>query len=325
MKNKGFEIISKINLNESFVGDKFPTSDYSTITNDGNFVQFSYYEDKDESKKLNIKPGIFTMCQTMEGMYLEETRFINDKILTNFISIDSVSKRIDQFFNKIHIYKDLGFEIAKRGILLWGPPGTGKSTLVKMVCEKYVQDNKTFILTWRTDKINPSDVADFIKTFNFDNIDKMILVAEDIGGVEIEDARIPSKSSLLALLDNQESIFKKPILILATTNFPEMFLSNLTNRPNRFDDKIEIGFPTKEARIELLEFFMNRKLDENELLEFSNSKYKDFTPAHIREIVIRSMLFDLSILESLVEMCKEIKLFKNNFDTTKNLSIGLYE
>jgi len=42
----------------------------------------------------------------------------------------------------------------------------------------------------------------------YDGVDKLILVVEDIGGVEQKEVSRPSDSSLLSLLDNQKKLLK---------------------------------------------------------------------------------------------------------------------
>jgi len=41
-------------------------------------------------------------------------------------------------------------------------------------------------------------------------------------------------------------------MIIATTNHPETFLGNLTNRQEDFPDKIEVSWPDSNARKALL-------------------------------------------------------------------------
>jgi len=68
---------------------------------------------------------------------------------------------------------------------LFGPAGTGKTTIIAETCRKHQADGDTFTLLWHTDKIEAGDVKDFIKHLQYEGVNKMILVAEDIGGIEI--------------------------------------------------------------------------------------------------------------------------------------------
>lgn len=304
----------------------FDESDFSFIEN-GQFIQLDYIENTEPiaPDPYDVYPGLYTITRTNSEMRLEPASFSKEGILEQFISTSDITKKIDMFFGKFHIYSKHNMGVPKRGILLYGPPGTGKTSIIKKVVNKYNEDSKTCIVIWPSDKYDASEVKDFIKSFRYNNIEKLILTIEDLGGVEVDKVRIKSQSSLLSLLDNQEEIFKIPVLILATTNFPENFLGNITNRPQRFDDKIHVGFPSSEARKELLRFFSNNTVAEETLQLVVDKKYQNFSPAHLKEVVIRSALYDTTIEYTLNAIAKEIQDFEKEFSKTKKLGINAHE
>ena len=207
----GFFTVKKVtNLDDVKEGDRIEESDFSTLTDQGKFVQMSYHEEDDVIHGEIAKPGIFSMVKTMAGLKLDKTEFTKDDVLKDFVSTKEVTDKIDKFFISIPRYA-LYNRFPKRGGLLFGPAGTGKTTIIAETCRKYAEDGTTFILLWHTDKIEAGDVKDFIKHLKYEGVTKMILVVEDIGGVEIDQARIRSESALLSLLDNQESTFKIPV------------------------------------------------------------------------------------------------------------------
>jgi SpoVK/Ycf46/Vps4 family AAA+-type ATPase len=318
-----FKIKSKKKLSEMNVGDTLPESDFCTLTEDGLFVQLEYVEEDEEPKPYVVKPGIFAITADRSGLYLEPAGFTKDKILDEFVHTKTITERIDKFFSKLHVYYEHGIEVPKRGILLYGPAGSGKSTSISKVSETYVKDGKTLIIVWTTDKYESHDVKTFIKSFKYEGVEKLILIAEDIGGVEISEVKMKSDPSLLSLLDNQGRTFTIPTLILATTNFPEIFLGNLTNRPNRFDDKIEVGYPSPEYRLAILKFFNKNECSKEEEDAIKANRCSEFTPAHIREVILRSAIFDKTIVETIKEMTEEIELFKKAFSKRKSTGFGL--
>ena len=319
-----FVVKSIKNLDEVQLGDVIQESDFSTLTEKGNFVQLEYIEGEDIIEGENANPGIFSMVKTMGGIKLEKTQFTEDDVLKDFVNTKDVTDKIDRFFNAIPKYKKYGI-FPKRGVLLHGPAGSGKTTIIAESARKYGASANTFILIWHTDKIEAGDVKDFIKHLKYsENIDQMILIAEDIGGIEIDQARIRSESALLSLLDNQEQTFKVPTLILATTNYPENFMGNLTNRPNRFDDKIRVGFPKAEQRATLLKFYDKEGLvDEEALSLIASKKCEEFTPAHLREAIIRSAIYNMSVAVVIKDMVKEIEDFKRAFEVKAKSGVGL--
>lgn len=324
MSNGYFKVKSKKNLDELAVGERIEESDFATLTQTGNFVQLEYIEESEQVRNFEVKPGIWTIIKTPMGLDLQTTSYTNDKILDSFIHTKQYSERINKFFNRLDVYKKHGIEVPKRGALLYGPPGGGKSTLITKLIKEYNDLQDTVIVNWPTDKYEASAVKDFIKTFKYtDTCKQMILIVEDIGGTEQDQGRARSDSSLLSLLDNQEKTFTIPVYIIATTNFPENFLANLTNRPGRFDDKFLVSNPTAKFRAALLEFFAKEMTTAEILTEIQKEKYASLTPAHIREVVIRSDIYEQSIEQTLVDILKEIAVFKKDFDEKKRGSMSI--
>lgn len=320
-----FIIKNKLKLSEVPLDIKIPESDFASVLPNGEFIQFEYVEESEKKHPYKVKPGIWSIQKTMAGLRLDATSFVEDKILDDFVHTKNITDKIACFFNRLHVYKKHGIEVPKRAMLLYGPPGTGKTSSSIKGCRMFVADNKTAVIVWATDKIDSIDVKELFKTFEYvDGVEKVILVMEDIGGVEIDQVRIKSTSSLLSLLDNQEKTFKIPVYILATTNHPENFLGSLTNRPGRFDDKVEVGFPDGSTRRKLLQFFLGDDAPKaSEVLELiEDKKYEEFSPAHLKELVIRADLYDISFSESLKQMHRELEIYKKSFTKGKKLGFS---
>ena len=131
----------------------------------------------------------------------------------------------------------------KIGILLYGAPGTGKTTFAKVLATKY---NLDLI------KLNLSDLSKLITKEEFwDKIERSVVVLEDIDVlVSKRDESVTSADkenfqALLQLLDGINSC--KKTIFLATTNYIDNLDSALI-RDGRFDIKIEMkNFDYDEA------------------------------------------------------------------------------
>ena len=131
----------------------------------------------------------------------------------------------------------------KIGILLYGAPGTGKTTFAKVLATKY---NLDLI------KLNLSDLSKLITKEEFwDKIEFSVVVLEDIDVlVSKRDESVTSADkenfqALLQLLDGINSC--KKTIFLATTNYIDNLDSALI-RDGRFDIKIEMkNFDYDEA------------------------------------------------------------------------------
>jgi len=259
----------------------------------------------------------------MAGLNLQETSFVNDKILESLVQTQEVTDKVDCFFRNVHVYAEEGIEVAKRGVLLYGQAGGGKTTIINKVANEYVKDGKTAVIVWTTDKFEAYQVKDFIKSFTYQGVEKLILVVEDIGGTEMNaPGAMRSDASLLSLLDNQEKTFSIPTLILATTNFPANFMGNLTNRPQRFDDKIEVAPPNGEARAALLRFFGKGRETTQSIDAIKNAKCEGFTPAHIKEAIIRHRIYEKPLHAVIKEMMEEVQKYNKGFEKGRSMGIG---
>lgn len=314
-----FKVIKMTQLSECKEGDVFPQSDFATMTDSGAFCQMEYVETEEYSEPIIAKPGCWTMVKTMAGLKLERTSFQQNNVLKEFINTKEILDKCNNFFNRLHVYETYKI-FPKRGIMLYGPPGTGKTTALAELCNSVADNKDYFVLVWHTDQIEAGNVKDFIKHLEYRGEkegdaapSKMILIVEDIGGVESENRR-GSESSLLALLDNQEKAFKIPVLILATTNYIENFQGNLTNRPGRFDEKLQISFPPAEARVKLLKHYdVQNIIPEKAYDMIASNDCSKFTPAQLQELIVRSALNDLDPCVVIQDMVKEIKKFEKNF------------
>ncbi len=321
----GFFKVSNItDLNLVSLEQQIPESDYAALTDDGKFVQLKYVEDENKKDPYKVKPGIWSIQKTQNGLELLPTSFVKDEILEDLISTQEVEEAIDCFINNVHLYKEFGIEVAKRNILLYGPQGTGKSTSLSKIANKYVSDKKTAVVVWHTAKWESYIVKDFIQSFEYENVERLILIAEDLGGVEKEQSRMASDSSLLSLLDNQEKTFTLPTCIIATTNFPAMFMANVADRPGRFDDKIEVGHPTAESRVKLLKFFTRNTADQDSLDLIADKKCEFFSPAHIRESYIRSRLKSKPLHVCIKQIINEITKYNNGFEKSRKAGISMF-
>lgn len=322
-----FKIKNITDLKTAELGATIPESDYSVYTSDDKFVQFEFIREDETLPPFEVKPGIYSIGKTMAGYKLNITAFSESDVLEEYVICESITKKIKKFFDKKEAYMRLRpGETPKRGFLLYGAPGCGKSQTISKVCKELVADQNTMVLIWHTDKFEPSEVKDFIKSFTYVGVEKFILVAEDIGGTEMEEVRMRSDSSLLSLLDNVEKTFSIPTIILATTNYPASFMGNLTNRPQRFDQCIEVKPPMAEFRGKFLEFFSKHSqaaASSDALALIVSKKCDGFSIAHIKEAVIRAELEDVSIEDAIREMLGEVQKFTKNFEDKRELGLGM--
>lgn len=157
-------------------------------------------------------------------------------------------------------YKEKGIPY-RRGYLLYGPPGSGKTSLVLAIAG-YLEMNLS-VLNLSSPGMSDSKLVELLAEAGTD-----IILIEDIDcafenrsrGTDRKDKSLDSLtfSGLLNALDG--IIGQDGRIIFYTTNHPDKLDAALT-RPGRADVKVEIGNATKEQAYKMFErFFPNSGL-----------------------------------------------------------------
>lgn len=197
-----------------------------------------------EKQREFMLDGITVLTDTEDG--LERTREKityqvqrNDILLEDHVKID-IFRSIDEFFHKSGaFFKEYNIPY-KRGILLYGSPGNGKTTLVKSIAGSVLAPVVYWQITEYTSSYSIKEVFDTLT-----RMAPMILIIEDIDSMP-EEAR----SVFLNTLDGATS--KEGIFLIGTTNYPEKIDPALINRAGRFDRAYEIKQPDGALRYEYL-------------------------------------------------------------------------
>lgn len=287
--------------------------------------QFRYIESGDQ-EKIVIKPGVYTLTRTPKGVDVVKTELAVRNLLMSVANTQSIVNEANAFFSNLSIYDTLG-EPKARKILLYSKPGMGKTTSMAMYCSQAIkEDEGTVVLLWPTSGIESDDVLSFLTKYSTysPNCTRMIFVIEDIGGGEREGSfnSRAVDSALLDILDGIQVAFQLPTLIIATTNYPENLLAALADRPGRFDLMLSLAPPSAEERVLLVEFIAKRTLLDDEKLVIMDKKLAEFSAAHLKEIVIRSMLHGKSLAQVAQELNDHKKKFLKDFGTDKNGGTG---
>ncbi len=156
------------------------------------------------------------------------------------------------------IFRKLGIDPPK-GILLYGPPGSGKTALARAVANetdaffssisgpeiigKYYGESEARLRAVFEEANKKAPSILFI-----DEIDAIAPKREEMGGEKQVERRVVAQ--LLALMDGLES--RGRVIVMAATNIPNS-LEPALRRPGRFDREIPVPIPNREGRLEILE------------------------------------------------------------------------
>jgi hypothetical protein len=132
----------------------------------------------------------------------------------------------------------------RRGVLMHGPPGNGKTSLIRFIGSQLPEIPGLILRP--SAKFDTDLMAAIIRRWT--NQAPAILVIEDLDWL----LKQIDVSMFLNLVDGIESAATGGLLLLATTNHPEKLDPAINNRPGRFDVVIEIPAPDLPLRTEYL-------------------------------------------------------------------------
>ena len=154
---------------------------------------------------------------------------------------EKIAKEIDAFWKRGALFKKFGV-LQRRGYLLYGPQGTGKSSIVQEIIEDVVKRNGIVLVC-----DNPKFFSKGIATFRqVEPTRPVVCVFEDIDAI----IKRYGEDHLLSILDGADKI--DSVLNIATTNYPEILDKRIISRPRRFDRVIKILAPSAKIRKEFL-------------------------------------------------------------------------
>lgn len=272
--------------------------------------QYDIYKNKTFTLKRSAYVG-------MIPQFLKPTTVMPKVIITEEVEKILQSNIID-IFEKQDLYKNCKIPL-KRGILLEGEPGCGKSSIVKHI-EFILAGQVTFIYVTDGAIRGASDIADIYSMAR--QYAPTIVVLEDIDTIGLTRERGSNNftSELLGQLDGLEVL--EGVVTIATTNYPDAIDDALKNRPSRFDRRIKIGLPDDKIRERMFKEFLLEKdisienLDINKL----SQKTKEFSGAMLKEVIITAKMMqiqdEIEVVTDAV-LLKAIDVIRTNFYDSK--------
>ena len=241
-----------------------------------------------------LPPGAYRCRDSNRGPYLEKMPIEIDSLLTlPDGAVETLLAEFKKFWTLRQNFSARGFTF-KRGLLMWGPPGSGKTSAIWQMTQELVRLHRGVVIFIE----NPHLATVCIGLLRRIEPERpMITIIEDL------DALVQQHGDhgFLALLDCETQISN--VVHVATTNYPEYLDRRFVDRPSRFDTIMHVAMPSPDAR---RVYFKAKEpslgLDELERLVRRTDGY---SIAHLREVIIAIKCFDQpedAVFERLDEM-----------------------
>ncbi len=248
---------------------------------------------------------------------------------------DRVLNEIQKFWDREYLFAEYG-QTHKRGIMMWGPPGGGKSCCVKFVMKDVIEERNGIVVKFTS----PHLFIDGMRILReIEPKTPVVVLMEDIDAI-IERH---GESDVLNILDGVDKVDK--IVFLATTNYPELLGARIVNRPSRFDKRFKIGHPNAESRMIYLKHVIcdegrvNKEglTSDKKKTEYINKKSKElnvdlekwvkdtagFSIAHLKELFVAVVILGDSY-DDAIKTLRSMKDQISSKDSNGKVGFGRY-
>jgi len=230
-----------------------------------------------ETTAKTLPPGQYIIAHdARQGIYFQKkTVTLDDLLELPDDKMKSVVESIETFWNSESLFREHGF-LWKRGIMLFGPPGSGKTSLLQQLSARIITRGGISLYS-----ATPALDAQGLRILRkIEPKRPIVVMIEDIDAV----VHRHGEAELLAMLDGELQIDN--VVFIATTNYPGRLDRRLLNRPSRFDEVIKIGMPTAEARMAYLVAKNPKLKHELAKLKLWVNQTDGLAVAHLRELIV---------------------------------------
>lgn len=232
----------------------------------------------DDGDKLQMPEPKFMNTEDVDETQLVYSREVYNSIDTNLFT---PIKRVREL-------RANGIPV-KRGVLLGGVFGTGKTLAAKVASKYAVQTGVTFIYVTRADEL--ADAINFARQYQDP---ACVVFCEDIDRV-MDGERDMEMDDILNIIDGIDTKSANIITVLTTNNMNGINAAML--RPGRLDSVIDVKAPDAEAVQRLLRVYGGSTIDPGADLTRVGMILDGAIPAVIAEVVKRAKLSQLRLNE----------------------------
>lgn len=265
---------------------------FTQYLTDGNQDSFCAIE------KFTVKtmlPAIYSYSMTQSGMVFSRESTPSDRIYLD-PDQEALKNRLLEFVASRGRYAELGFS-HKRGYLLYGPPGAGKTTVLRSIIKDIIALNGVVIKLGYLQEFPMAIQA----IREIEGNDKTIMVV-------CEDVEEKSDGTLTNVMDGMLSLDN--VFFVMTTNNIAQVSGRIKNRPSRIDELLFVDYPSDEARRIYISNVVNsvKSVDPGFNIDTWIKLTDGLSIAHIKELMIQVFVYRVDcskLLDKFKAQCKK--------------------
>jgi SpoVK/Ycf46/Vps4 family AAA+-type ATPase len=216
-------------------------------------------------------------------------------------SLQELDSSIEQFISSKELYAN-SLASYKLGILLFGPPGSGKTSYMR----KLISQKEAIVIFM--DAVPTRKFLEKLESSTKNRL-KIIVFEEAVSILESsEDIR-----EMLDFLDGSRSVTNA--IYFLSTNYPESIPENVI-RNGRIDIFVKVDYPNENARKKLIKLYLQRDALEEEVSITHNMPIVD-----IRQICFLHKKTSKSFNECVKIVEEKNKMIKKYFGRTKEIRL----
>lgn len=227
-------------------------------------------------------------------------------------------EEIVEFLHNPKKYYKYGVKLPK-GVLLYGPPGVGKTLIAKAVAGEasvpfFYQSGASFVQIYvgmGAKRVRELFAKAKVNAPSIIFIDEIDAIGKHRGG-KSNDEREATLNELLTQMDGFEG--DNGVIVIAATNKIEV-LDDALLRAGRFDRRVKLTLPNINDRKEILELYL-KSIKHNIDIETLSTNLAGFSSASISTLVNEAMLYMIKSNEKVLDE-KHIEVAKNKLEFGK--------
>lgn len=263
-----------------------------------------------------VPSGIYEIDNDNSGWFLSKVKFPSDNLLRlPGMPIDYILSQIDAFWTREELFKQTGL-LHKRGILMYGPAGCGKTSIIRLLCDDIINKRNGIVIMVTNCRLAETALGGIRQV---EPRRPILTIIEDIETFMGSSDESSSARAMLALLDGETQV--DHVVHLATTNKPDLLEDRIVKRPGRFDLVIGLNHPVAAARKAYLFNLLKDHVPEAEL-DSMVDETEGLGLAHLRELVAASYCLGLDRKETLARLRTNFKDKLKMKDGKKGAGMG---